>query len=64
MKKVKSLLLIGFGAFLGITFPEQTASLFMKIQEAPYAEWAMAVKEAAIASYDYVMSLFAKAPVA
>ena len=62
--KIKGLLLIGFGAFLGITFPEATAEIFTKIQDAPYAEWALAAKEGAIAAYDYVLSLFADKAVA
>ena len=62
--KIKAGLLIAFGAFLGITFPEATAEFFQTVKDAPYAEYAASIKSAAITSYDYVLGLFVEAPAA
>ena len=60
--KLKSILLIVAGAFIGSTFPEAVSSGFEAIQNFDYAGAFATVKDLAIASYDYIAALIEGAP--
>lgn len=67
MKKIKKLLLVAFGIFLGLTFPEQINDGIVFLKGVDYAGlWgsakaiALDVKDVAIDAYDAVLGLFSK----
>ena len=51
MKKIKNLFLIGFGAFLGISFPDQITAAADYIYNVDYASLFMSIKAFAVDTY-------------
>lgn len=57
MRKIKNLFLIGFGAFLGITFPEQITAAADYVYNVDYASLFMSAKTFAIDAYMWAEGL-------
>ena len=62
--KLKSILLVTFGAFIGSSFPEAVGGAFDYVANVDYASLFEGAKEATVAAYDYCAALITGEPAA